>query len=75
MRNIAAALAVVVFFFAALALTGCAEVAGHVPSFQYCPNVKYERIGNQAHIEADCALPIGGSAGVLPLPASALPMP
>lgn len=62
---------VVVAFIFALFLPGCASVAGNTPSFQYCPMVKYERKGNQAHIEADCALPIGGGA----LPSLPIPLP
>jgi hypothetical protein len=40
-----------------LGLTGCATVSQYVPSLQYCDNIKYERTGSSAHIEADCYVP------------------
>lgn len=50
----------------ALACAGCASVLGNAPTFEYCPEVHYDRVGNMVDIKAKCALPIGG--GALPVP-------
>lgn len=50
----------------ALALSGCAAVAGISPTFEYCSEVHYNRVGNQIDVTAKCAAPIGG--GALPIP-------
>jgi hypothetical protein len=36
-------------------LSGCAGL----PTMQYCETVKYERVGNKIHVEADCQAPVG----------------
>lgn len=47
-----------------LLMTGCAQLAGVTPSFEYCSEVKVvsDRVGNNIdlNIKAKCALPIGG---------------
>lgn len=43
-------------------LTGCAQLAGSMPTFEYCSEVRYTRIGNQIDVTAKCAAPIGGGA-------------
>lgn len=48
-------------------LGGCASVLGNSPTFEYCNEVHYNRVGNQIDVTAKCAAPIGG--GALPLPA------
>ena len=49
-----------------VACSGCATVAGNVPSFQYCDKVHYERVGNLVKITAECQLPIGGGLPATP---------
>jgi uncharacterized protein YceK len=44
---------------AALTLSGCAQLVGHTPSFQYCSDVSYARKGNQIDINAKCQAPLG----------------
>ncbi len=53
-------------FAIVLLLSGCAEILGNSPTFQYCDSVQYIRKGNMVDITAHCALPIGG--GTLPIP-------
>lgn len=50
-----------IVIIAALALTGCAHVAGILPSLQHCSDVKYERHANQIDLTAKCTAPIGAS--------------
>lgn len=45
---------------AMLSLSGCAYVAGSLPSMQHCDQVVYQRDGNQVSIYAKCRAPIGG---------------
>jgi hypothetical protein len=42
-----------------LVLTGCAQLAGSIPSLKYCSDVTYVRKGNQIDITAKCHAPIG----------------
>lgn len=48
----------------AAACSGCATVAGNVPSFQYCDRVNYQRSGNLVTLTAECQLPIGSGSPV-----------
>lgn len=50
----------------AACLSGCAALVGNSPTFEYCNEVHYNRVGNQIDVTAKCAAPIGG--GALPLP-------
>ena len=43
-------------------LSGCSTVAGSLPTFEYCSEVHYNRIGNQIDVQAKCAAPIGGAS-------------
>lgn len=52
-------------FFIVL-LSGCAQLAGIIPTMQHCDEVKYIRKGNQIEINAKCSAPIGG--GNIPIP-------
>lgn len=52
----------------ALALSGCAAVAGISPTFEYCDKITYTRTGNQVDVTAHCSMPIGGGALPIPLP-------
>ena len=53
---------------AVLALSGCANIAGNLPTMQYCSDVTYVRKGNMIDIKATCAAPIGQSGLPVPLP-------
>lgn len=41
-------------------LSGCAQVAGVLPSMQHCDKVRYERQDARVTINAECRAPIGG---------------
>ncbi len=46
-------------------LTGCAgtfnAAVNQLPSVKDCQRVKYERVGNQVKIDADCQIPLQSS--------------
>lgn len=63
MRSLPLTIAVLVVLVVAYgSVTGCAQIAGNVPSLQYCSQVKYERTGADFTIEAKCSMPIGGGS-------------
>lgn len=41
-------------------LPGCAAVSS-LPTMQYCSKVKYERVGVDVTVMAECKAPVGGS--------------
>lgn len=53
-----------VIMLVCLFLSGCAWLFSNAPTFEYCNEVHYDRIGNQITVIAKCSAPISSGSNL-----------